>query len=258
MSHSKVYIITGASRGLGEAFAAQLMTPDNWLLCVSRTRNEALVRQAQSAGVRLDWFECDLAGLSADGAADSLLNRMFGGAVPEVSRIRLINNAGVIDPIGPAHDCKAGDAAHNIAINLTAPMALTAAFLRATQALPADKRVMQISSGAGRHPYAGWSAYCAAKAGLDHFTRCVKLEQDALPHGAKVASVAPGVLDTEMQAQIRKSNADRFPSHSRFVQMYEKGSLVPPRKAAERLLEFLEHPEFGNEPVVDIRDWNTE
>jgi NAD(P)-dependent dehydrogenase (short-subunit alcohol dehydrogenase family) len=256
MTESHVYIITGASRGLGEALARRLLQPGNRLLCVSRTRSLPLQREAEAAGARLDWFERDLAALTEEDAAEPLMRELLGGVdLQAVPKLRLINNAGVLEPIGPAQLNATGDVARHIAVNLTAPMTLTAAFLRLTEPLPADKRVLQVSSGAGRKPYAGWSAYCAAKAGLDHFTRCVKLEQDALPHGAKLASVAPGVVDTAMQEVIRTTGDERFPSRPRFVKLHETGDLTPPDEAALRLLQLLEHPSFGDEPVVDIRDF---
>lgn len=254
---SAFYIVTGASRGLGEAIAERLLQPGNRLLCISRTRNAKLQESAAAAGVRLDWIERDLAGLAYGDAADALMRELLGSVAGTGSApaLRLINNAGVLDPIGPAHSNDASAVARHIAVNLTAPIALTSAFLRLTERLDADKRVMQISSGAGRKPYAGWSAYCASKAGLDHFTRCVKLEQDALPFGAKVASVAPGVIDTDMQALIRSAGEERFPSRARFVQMHESGALSSPGEAGERLVKYLEHPGFGEEPVTDIREY---
>jgi benzil reductase ((S)-benzoin forming) len=256
MSDRSVYIITGASRGLGEALTRHLMQQGNKLVLVSRTRNEALQREAEAAGTRLVWYELDLAARSSQDTVEDLMHELLRGSDSSAAqRLRLINNAGVLEPIGPAHANSRDAMAHHLAVNLTAPMALTCAFLRHTASLPADKRVLQISSGAGRKPYAGWSTYCAAKAGLDHFTRCVKLEQDAMLHGAKVASIAPGVIDTGMQALIRESGEDSFPSRNRFMQLFETGALMKPVEAAWQLLQFLEHSGFGDEPVVDIRDW---
>jgi len=259
MREESLYIVTGASRGLGEAIADRLLAPGNVVLCVARTRNEPLERKAEAAGVRFAWFERDLAALAAANGADELVRGLLAGIDPDaLRRIRLINNAGIVEPVGAAHENEAADVSRHLAVNLTAPMTLTAAFLRQTGALAADKRVMHISSGAGRSPYAGWSAYCAAKAGLDHFTRCVALEQASLPNGAKIASVAPGVVDTAMQAVVRATAPGRFPNRERFVKLYETGGLTPPAEAASRLVAYLEHPAFGEEPVADIRGWKAE
>ncbi|MFC0211810.1 SDR family NAD(P)-dependent oxidoreductase [Paenibacillus chartarius] len=252
------YVITGASRGLGEALVRRVLRePGSRVLGVARSRSERLMEEAGTAGARLDWLEFDLASGDWNRLSGQLGERMEQvQAEGNVERWRLINNAGVLEPIGPAQDADLYAAELNIAVNLTAPMALTSAFLRLTEAYGGDRRILNISSGAGRKPYFGWSSYCAAKAGLDHFTRCLKLEQDALANGAKVVSAAPGVIDTAMQASIRAADVSRFRDKARFVQLHESGGLLSPDDAAERLLRLLEMPEFGDEPVVDIRDFS--
>lgn len=205
----------------------------------------------------LEWKELDLAKFIEGEATNAFMHKMLDHPDARAgTRLRLINNAGVLEPIGPAHENSPDDVLNHIAVNLSAPMALTSAFLRCTESMAADRRIMQISSGAGRKPYAGWSAYCTTKAGLDQFTRCVHLEQKTLPNGARVASVAPGVIDTAMQTLIRQADEERFPNRVRFVKLYETGGLTPPREAACRLLHLLEHPDFGKEPIVDIREWS--
>ena len=88
----------------------------------------------------------------------------------------LINNAGVIAPVGPLERADAGEIERNLAVNLVAPMLLMRRFLRATASRSPLRRIINISSGAGRRPIFGWGAYCAAKAGLDMATRVVALE----------------------------------------------------------------------------------
>jgi NAD(P)-dependent dehydrogenase (short-subunit alcohol dehydrogenase family) len=133
-------------------------------------------------------------------------------------------------------------------------MLLAGAFLRATAGWQLPRRILNISSGLGRRPMAAQAAYCAAKAGLDHFSRCVALEQAALPNGARICSLAPGVIDTDMQAQLRSADAARFPDRARFVGLQEKRSLSSPREAAARVLAFLARADFGGNPVADVRD----
>ena len=107
-------------------------------------------------------------------------------------------------------------------------MLLTGAFLRATAAWKAQRKVLNISSGLGRRPMASQAAYCAAKAGMDHFTRCVALEEAAAPNGAKICSLAPGVIDTDMQVQLRGADASRFPDIGTFIGLKDKGVLASP------------------------------
>jgi NAD(P)-dependent dehydrogenase (short-subunit alcohol dehydrogenase family) len=96
--------------------------------------------------------------------------------------------------------------------------------------------------------------YCAAKAGMDHFTRCVALEQESQPNGARICSLAPGVIDTDMQVQLRGADATRFPDRGNFVGLKEKGMLTSPEEAGRRVLAFLARGDFGSNPVADVRD----
>ena len=166
----------------------------------------------------------------------------------------LINNAGTLAPPKPLADAAAADITQALVVGLEAPMLLTAAFLRATAGWRATRKVLNISSGLGRSAMASQAPYCAAKAGMDHFTRCVALEQGSSPNGARIVSLAPGVIDTDMQVQLRGSDPAQFPDRERFVQLSEKGQLDSPAEAARKVLRYLSQPGFGSQPVADVRD----
>ena len=93
------------------------------------------------------------------------------------------------------------------------------AFLGATENWSMPRKVANISSGLGRRAMASQAGYCAAKAGMDHFTRCLALDEALKPNGAKVTSLAPGVIDTDMQIQLRDAPADKFPDQNGFQQL---------------------------------------
>lgn len=166
----------------------------------------------------------------------------------------LLNNAGTIEPMAPADRCSVPDMARGVTLNLTAPMALTAEFIRLTSSWDIDRRVLNVSSGAGKKPYFGWSAYCAAKAALDMFTRCVGEEQRREDSGVRVLSVAPGVVDTEMQGRIRATSEELFRQRERFVQLKESGALLSPAEAADKLLRALFDDRHPSGSVLDIRE----
>jgi NAD(P)-dependent dehydrogenase (short-subunit alcohol dehydrogenase family) len=113
--------------------------------------------------------------------------------------------------------------------------------------------VLGISSGAGKRAIAGWAAYCAAKAGLDHATRVMALDEALRPHPARLVSLAPGIIDTDMQGELRAAPAAGFPEHDNFVQLKAHGQLATPADAAARILAFLARDDFGREPVADVR-----
>jgi NAD(P)-dependent dehydrogenase (short-subunit alcohol dehydrogenase family) len=139
-------------------------------------------------------------------------------------------------------------------VGLEAPLLLTGAFLRATRGWDCTRKVLNISSGLGRRAMASSAAYCAAKAGMDHLTRCLALEEALSPQGAKVCSLAPGVIDTDMQVQLRAADASAFPDQGGFIQLQAQGHLASPEDAAARVLAYLARPDFGDKPVADVRD----
>jgi len=244
----KCFIVTGASKGLGEAIIRKLLKPGHTVIGISRHKNAKLIADAAEAGVKLDYIEFDLANTEHLEAVNA---RIFGKIQKsELTGLYLINNAGTIEPIGPIHKSTGESIDRNVKINLTAPMILTANFMKWSQSLAIDKRILNISTGAARKPYTGWSAYCAAKAGLDHFTRCVAEEQKELEHGVRISSVRPGVIDTDMQATIRASKEEDFKDVQRFIAYKESGELLSPESVADRMLELLLSDTFGEEPVM--------
>lgn len=245
-------IITGASRGMGLAMARQLLQSGDTVLCISRTAHTALEQQALDTGATLLQWTHDL----ADGAVLSIrleawLGDMAGAAWTSAS---LINNAGMIARIGPLSASDPLDLARVLRVGLEAPMQLTAAFLRATEDWTGHRKVLNISSGLGRRAMASQAGYCAAKAGMDHFTRCAALEEALKSQGARLCSLAPGVIDTDMQVQMRTADSSDFPDHANFVELKANGSLTSPDEAARRLLAYLARPDFGADPVADVRD----
>ena len=246
-----LYILSGASRGMGLSMARQLLMPGHTLLCISRTDAPALWQPAQAAGATLLQWRHDLADSAGlDSRLDKWLCDQPGSRWASAA---LINNAGVIARIGPMSEAAPADLTQALRVGLEAPMVLAATFLRATQAWPGERRVLNISSGLGRRPMASQAAYCAAKAGMDHFSRCLALEEALKPNGAKVCSLAPGVIDTDMQHQLRGADPAAFPDRQAFEQLKAGGHLTSPDEAARRVLAYLARPEFGVQPVADVR-----
>ncbi|CAM2903721.1 (S)-benzoin forming benzil reductase [Paenibacillus sediminis] len=245
------YIVTGTSQGLGEAIARQLLSKGNHVFCISRSENKDLMEAAQGEGVELEYYNFDLSNVDR---IDALMNNIFGKISKEyIESIALINNAGVVTPMKPIELCNSEEIIQNIQVNLTAPMLLTSAFVSHLDHVKADKRVINISSGAGKKPYFGWSNYCSAKAGIDMFTRTVALEQEHKEYPVKIISFAPGVVDTAMQGKIRKSSKDNFKDLDRFIKMKDDGALYTPQYVAEYVLQLLTQDLVGGE-ILDIRN----
>ena len=173
---------------------------------------------------------------------------------PAFASATLINNAGVLPPLAPLSELSAADIMQTLRVGLEAPMLLSAAFLRATASWLMMKRILNISSGNGRKPMASQASYSAAKAGMDHYTRCLALEETAKPRGARVCSLAPGVVDTDMQAHLREADEAAFSSKAVFLNYHAQGLLTSPHDAAQRVLAYMNRSDFGSNPVADVRD----
>ena len=249
---SRLTILTGASRGMGLAMAQQLLADGHALLTLARHPSAALAAQAQAAGASLTQWPVDL----ADAAATSARLRQWlaGQDSDAIEQVTLINNAGAIPAIVPLRDAPDEGTQGALRVGLEAPMLLTAAFLGATEGWNLPRKVLNISSGLGRRAMASQAAYCAAKAGMDHFTRCVALDEALKPQGAKVCSLAPGVIDTDMQVQLRGAPSEAFPDRQNFANLKTGGQLTQPADAATRVLAWLERADFGTHPVADVRD----
>jgi NAD(P)-dependent dehydrogenase (short-subunit alcohol dehydrogenase family) len=245
-------IITGASRGLGLAMAMQRLTPGSTVLCISRRINDELARHAHATGASLEQWAKDLADSAL--VASTLSAWLQTRSQSPWHSVTLINNAGVISELGPLREGQSADLANALRVGLEAPMLLSAAFLGATRDWKIPRKVLNISSGLGRRPMASSASYCAAKAGMDHFTRSMALEEATAENGARVCSLAPGVIDTSMQVQLRGANASLFPDLATFKGLHAQGQLSSATDTAAKVLAYLERADFGTQPVADIRD----
>ena len=241
-------VITGASRGLGLAMSQQLLAQSHVVIAIARKRTELPV----PPGSELLSWELDLTDPLA--AAQQLEDWLTKRGGTRWASVTLINNAGVVSPPGPLSGTSGADLSNALRVGLEAPVLLTAAFLRATATWAAPRKVLLISSGLGRRAMAGSASYCAAKAGMDHLARALALEEADRPNGARVVSLAPGVIDTDMQVQLRQADPALFPERERFAALKTTGQLDTPEQAAAKVLKFLARADFGSNPVADVRD----
>ncbi|MCQ0032773.1 SDR family oxidoreductase [Burkholderia glumae] len=239
-------IVTGHTRGLGAALATQLLRRDIAVLGVSRGAHPSLAAQY---GGRFAEAALDLSDPARVAAwlAGGGLERFASGA----RTVLLINNAGTVEPIGPLAVQTPEAIARAVALNVTAPLLFASAVAQLGDG-SLERRIAHVSSGAARNAYAGWSVYCATKAALDHHARAVALDHNG---PLRIASVAPGVVDTDMQATIRATDASRFPQLDRFERLKASGALTTPDDAARKLIDHLLDDSFGNPPISDVRDW---
>ncbi|MDJ0331621.1 SDR family NAD(P)-dependent oxidoreductase [Planococcus sp. S3-L1] len=236
----EAYIITGASKGIGFEWSRQLNEQGHQVIGIARTKPENWPYD--------NFLAFDLTKLDA---IEDIMGQALKWISKDTETIVLVNNAGTIEPIGFAHTNDTAQVSQSIVLNLTAPMLLCGAFIAQLKDRSSHKKIINISSGAGRKAYEGWSAYCAGKAGLDHFSSCL----DAENADVKVVSVAPGIIDTGMQEKIRQSEAADFPLLEKFLHYKENGLLSSPEETAAMLMDMTQRPDFNKLPtILDIRN----
>lgn len=239
-----VYIITGVSKGIGFELAKQLGSEGHFVIGIARTIS------------KLDGVKFIRADLSETEKLEALMDELITVSPREAVSFTLINNAGMVDPIGIMGAINAEDITKAVALNLTAPMILSNTFIGALKNFKGVKRIVNISSGAGRNAYEGWGAYCTTKAGLDHFSRVVALEQGNAEHPVDIVSIAPGIIDTGMQETIRGSKEEAFPLLDRFIDYKEKGLLSSAEQTAGQLIAFMVNEDFKTVgAIADLRDF---
>lgn len=233
-------IITGASSGLGLAISRSVPFPAR-VVGISRSR--------PPAGSGIEHLRADLSEPSSWRDIGRLIQEIINETDPQ--RLVLVHAAGTLSPIGFAGEVDFDAYADNVLLNSAAGQVLGHAFLAAAAPRAGERVLVMITSGAASSIYAGWTAYGAGKAALDQWVRIAGEEQRR--RGAVVvAAIAPGVIDTSMQEEIRSTSAEDFPDVNRFRQLHEEGDLVAPDEAARR---FWDAVESGLTPgsVIDLR-----
>lgn len=222
----KLAIITGGSRGLGAALVTML-------------KNDGYaIKELSRSGRTADSITVDL-------AEPETLEKKVSGHFNELSNLAwkevlFINNAGAIFPVGIVSDSSEADVLTNININYTSAILLIRQFIGAFQAVDCPKTIVNISSGAAISNIYGWSLYCGAKAGIEHFVRGVAVEQKEQANPIKTLNIGPGIIDTDMQADIRSVSAEDFPGVERFRSFKEDGDLRPPEVVAQAIKNILD------------------
>jgi len=246
------YIITGTSRGLGEAMALKLLSPNNFLICISRKKNDKLIALAQDQKCRLTYIEFDLNKVNE---LESILDGAFQLIdLNNAESINLINNAGTVKPVKTLEKYTGADIINSCNVNIVTPAIIISRFVKLTTNYSCEKRIINISSGAAKKPYDGWSCYCSSKAALEMLTRCVSAEQNTKEFPVKILSFDPGIIDTDMQNEIRQSNVEDFSQLDRFIDFKIKGKLLTAEFVADKVNELLLGNDFPTGESIRIWD----
>lgn len=245
-------IITGASRGLGKELALQLADPNNQLYLIARNGCATTVRQVEEAGGNAQSYVFDLT--DTDHLA-GFMNGMFVDIkYAEPHRIVLVNNAGMLHPIGPIGKYEYLDYKTNLEINFMVPAMLTHWFIKKTQEWDISKRILFVSSGASGKPYYGWTHYCSTKAGIDMLMKTAALEQDEQEYPVELAAFNPSRIETDMQKEIRQQPEEDFAAVEDFIEAKEDGRTGSPVEAAQKLAGLLLQDKYPHGEIVKAKE----
>lgn len=235
--------ISGASGGLGKALAAAVPWKGARVIAICRRPPPA------PASKDIEHLEADLSDPSSWPVVGASFRRELEGS--EADPVAFVHAAGTVEPIGFAGEVDTVDYRANVVLNSAVPQVLGHLFLEAAHHLRASRHLVMLTSGAASSVYAGWSSYGAGKAAIDQWVRNVGAEQD-LRGGVRVLAVAPGTVDTGMQAQLRATDEADFPQRSKFLGLHQAGKLSDPDQVAAQIWELLDRG-LDNGSVVDLR-----
>lgn len=245
MARSLIWI-SGASSGIGLSLVRSVPWPDARVIGISR-------RPPPGA----EHLEADLSDVSSWERVATSFRREAAG--PPMDRVAFIHAAGTIDPIGFAGDVDAPAYAANVVLNSAAPQVLGHLFLAAVRDVDARRHLVMLTSGAASSVYEGWSSYGAGKAAIDRWVANVGAEQ-ARRGGVQVLAIAPGTVDTDMQAVMRATAEADFPQRQKFLDLHRAGRLTAPEDVARRIWALLDGGLEGESQdplstgsVVDLR-----
>ncbi|GAB3798585.1 (S)-benzoin forming benzil reductase [Virgibacillus kimchii] len=246
-------VITGVSKGLGEAAAVNLMEKGIHVLGISRSGNDQLPSVAEKNHVSYDHYTCDIGDLSAlEQTFQQISEAVFG---QEVSKLYLVNNAAVIDPVDQSMNIKAEDLDYHIKVNATAPMVFMNKFLYKADQESVPFVGVTVTSGAAERPIYGWSAYCSTKASINMYTETAALEQDQLNTKNKVIAFSPGIMDTPMQGRIRESSESEFADVETFKGYKENNLLKDPSIVGKVLVDILTDEKLKNGKIYYVNEY---
>lgn len=237
---NKIAYVTGASSGIGEALVSKLLEEGYYVIGLSRS--------AISLERNFEHHAIDLSNI------DAVQKFEFKHSAPHVL---LVNNAGCIGDIKPIGKNTNSGLLAVSNLNALAPQLLINTFLNTYLNKVEEGHILNISSGAGKYPIDSWAPYCASKASLDLFSKTVQEELNTRSYtNWFVHAIAPGVVDTPMQNEIRSSDPNEFKVLQKFIDLKKNGELSDPNSVAQKLYRVIESPQDFHNVVISVRDFS--
>jgi benzil reductase ((S)-benzoin forming) len=237
---NKVFI-SGSSKGLGKALAEAFLEKGDHV--VGFSRSSSIVHP------NYQHVELDLSQEEAAKAVQFDLKGTYGTFI-------LINNAADLGEISYVGNMDNSLISKTFKLNIIAPFILINNFFKQEGNKKLKKRVLNIGTGAAVNPMDGWSAYCASKAALNMLSSVIDMETKRRESDFIIKTISPGVIDTDMQEQIRASDEKNFSAINRFITFKENKELQRPRETAEKILRNFNSLFNHKEVIINLREFN--
>ena len=233
------FFITGTSSGIGKAIAELCLEQGH---CVYGFARNKKIEHQEYYHLTID--------LSELGKVSEFKFPSLGDA----ERLVLINNAGTLGEVKHLGNLTGETIIDGYSVNVIAPTILMNNFIMTYRDQPVNKLIINITSGAAQNPYDGWGIYCSSKAAINMLSRVGASEQsmDSKDNPVRILAIAPGVVQTKMQEQIRQTNEKDFSRKGKFINLYEDEQLYDSKDVAKELIKIMNDPDSINEVIHRI------
>lgn len=234
----RLLIITGGSRGLGLSIIEEYEKKGWDIINLSRS--------GKNFNVITDLFDTEKSLKSISMKMDSI-------DISTIEELVIISNAATILPIKKTYKLTPAESQKNLTINILTPIVILNFLIDYFRNLNTPKTIVNISSGAALRGMSGWSLYCASKAAMENYINTLIVEEEVELHPYTSYNFDPGIMDTNMQGEIRNSSILDFPELDRFKEFKENGELRTPLEVAKLLIFLLEkNPKPGRYSVKEL------
>ena len=230
----KIALISGSSRGIGKAIT-KLLLNNKWRVYGFSRNNNITHPNFYHKTV-------DLANLKS-------FNTIKFPEIKTDDTILLINNASIIGNITQLDKKLAKEICSEYNLNIISPTIMCGKFLAKYQYN--NKIIFNISSGAAQHPISSWGTYCSSKAALEMLTKVIEKEKYK---NLRIFSISPGVVNTDMQKEIRETSKLNFPIVKKFQEYHQNNELEKPDNIAKKIYHIIQNLQHFTQNHLYLRD----
>lgn len=245
----RLFIINGATRGLGYAFVQQLITQkEQNILCIVRDKSK--LSDLIYVKDRIQIIKCDYSNLREPETMGGIFNEKID--MQKITEVFFMNNLSIVNPIDTICNLKTKEIKNSININITSNLIVIKEFLNFMKNHEASVYILNISSAISKSAKPGLMMYGLAKAYCDYLTASINLEKNQIANEIHSTSFYPGGIDTKMQEELQKELKKESLSEFNYDNIYNQ-KLLKPKEVAKMIFEnFIINKKNWEEKIISI------